>query len=208
VVANPAFDPNNPNAAPATVNNQFISFFTPERTRFFRRYYGGLRLKTYFFSPDVKGECDPKRKDRCDAPYDIFPGIIDITAGQDEAVTKGKLTKVLFRIEGVYPLPFVPGFHIFGSIYTSFKKNTQEQPFNTFLINAPVSGTANDANTFRFPLPSLDRDYFRVGVGVDLIQLLKRNKGGQPTASTAASPDQGSNGGKPQAGSNSNPPSH
>src|SRR5690348_8632269 len=112
VVANPAFDPNNPNAAPATVNNQFISFFTPERTRFFRRYYGGLRLKTYFFSPDVKGECDPKRKDRCDAPYDIFPGIIDITAGQDEAVTKGKLTKVLFRIEGVYPLPFVPGFHI------------------------------------------------------------------------------------------------
>lgn len=189
LVPNPAFDPTN-SMSPKTVGDPFISFFTPERTRFFRRYYGGFRLKTYFFSPDVKGECDPKRKDRCDAPYDIFPGIIDVTAGQDEAVTKGKLTRVLFRVEAVYPLPFVPGFHVFGSIYTSFKRNTQEQPFNTFPINAPTSGLANDSNTFRFPLMPLDRDYFRLGVGVDLIQLLKRNKGGQPTTTTSASSGQ------------------
>jgi len=208
VVPNPAFDPNNPNAAPATVTDPFISFFTPERTRFFRRYYGGFRLKTYFFSLDVKGECDPKRKDRCDAPYDIFPGIIDVTVGKDEAVTEGKLSHLLFRVEGVYPLPFVPGFHIFGSIYTAFRGNSQQQPFNTFTVNSPTNGAANDANTFRFSLAPLDRDYFRVGVGVDLIQLLKHGKGGQPTTSTAANSDQGGSGGKQQAGSNSNPPSH
>ena len=194
VAGNPAFDPTNP-ASPKTVNDSFVSFFTPQRSRFFRRYYGGFRLKTYFFSPDVQGECDPKIRARCNAPYDIFPGIIDVTAGQDEAVTKGKLTRVLFRVEGVYPLPFVPGFHIFGSIYTSFKGNAPSQPFNTFTVNTPANGDANDANTFRFPLNPLDRDYFRVGVGVDLIQLLKRNKGGQPTTATSPSSSQtGSNG--------------
>jgi hypothetical protein len=207
VVPNPAFDPTNP-MSQKTVGDQFISFFTPERSQFFRRYYGGLRLKTYFFSPDVKGECNPKRKGPCDAPYDIFPGIIDVTVGQDEAVTAGKLHHLLLRIEGVYPLPFVPGFHVFGSIYTAFRGNHQTQPFNTFTVNTPTDGSANDANTFRFPLAPLDRDYFRVGVGVDLIQLLKHGKGGQPTTTTAASSDQGSNGGKPQAGNNSNPPSH
>jgi hypothetical protein len=200
VVPNPAFDPNHPDPMiPATVNDSFVSFFTPARSRFFRRYYGGFRVKTYFFSPDVKGECDPKRKGRCDAPYDIFPGIVDVTVGQDEAVTKGKLTRVLFRIEGVYPLPFIPGFHIFGSIYTSFKRNSQDQPFNTFAINAPTNGAANDLNTFRFPLNPLDRDYFRIGVGIDLIQLLKRNKGGQPTTNTATTPSQGDSGGTPPA---------
>ena len=196
---NPAFDPKNPMGS-ATLNDPNITFFTPERSRFFRRYYGGIRLKTYFFSPDVGGECDPKIKSPCKAPYDIFPGIIDITAGQDEAVTAGKLSRVLFRVEGVYPLPFVPGFHVFGSIYTSFKRNTQEPPFNTFTINTPTDGTANDANTFRFPLNPLDRDYFRIGVGVDLIQLLKRNKGGQPTTTTSPSSSQSSSSTPSQSG--------
>jgi hypothetical protein len=192
-------DPNDPTKV---VNNQFISFFTPERSRFFRRYYGGLRLKTYFFSPDVRGDCNPKQKYRCDAPYDIFPGIVDVTVGKDEAVTAGRLKHVLFRVEGVYPLPFVPGLHVFGSIYSSFRGNSQGPPFNTFTITPPAAGAANDANTFRFPLNPLDRDYFRIGVGVDLIQLLKHNKGGQPTKDTSTTSSQSGN-----SGSSTTPPS-
>ncbi len=194
---NPAFDPTNP-MSPATVQDQFVDFFTPERSRFFRRYYAGFRLKTYFFSPDVKGDCNPKRK-RCDAPYDIFPGIIDVTAGQDEAVTAGRLKNIIFRIEGVYPLPFVPGLHIFGSIYSSFKGNHADFPLNSFNVNTPAEGARNDLNTFRFGLPPLNRDYFRVGIGIDLIQVFKRNKGGQPTTNTAAPPTQGDSGATPPA---------
>ena len=185
VAPNPAFDPTNP-MSPATVQDPFINFITPPRSRFFRRYYGGLRLKTHFFSPDVKSECgSARKKEDCEAPYDIFPGIIDITAGQDEAVTAGRLKNVLFRVEGVYPLPFVPGLHVFGSIYTSFKGDHLDQPFNAFTVNAPTNGASNDLNTFRFAVPSLNRDYFRLGIGVDLIQVIKRNKGGQPTNNTS-----------------------
>ena len=197
VAPNPAFDPTNP-MSPATVQDPFLSLFTPERSRFFRRYYAGLRFKTYFFSPDVKGDCNPKRK-QCDAPYDIFPGIIDVSVGQDEAVTAGRLKGVLFRVEGVYPLPFVPGLHIFGSIYSSFKGDHPDFPLNSFTVNTPAEGARNDLNTFRFGLPPLNRDYFRVGIGIDLIQVFKRNKGGQPTTNTAATPSQGDSGGTPPA---------
>ena len=195
---NPVIVAPNPAAAPggaATVQDQFIDFFTPERSRFFRRYYGGFRLKTYFFSPDVKGECDPPNPKGCPAPYDIFPGIIDVTVGQDEAVTAGRLRNALLRVEGVYPLPFYPGLHIFGSIYSSFKRNQTDFPLNSFSVNQPANGASNDLNTFRFGTPPLNRDYFRVGIGIDLIQVFKRNQGGQPTTTTSTQSSQGTSGG-------------
>ncbi|HKW75253.1 MAG TPA: hypothetical protein VJN64_06980 [Terriglobales bacterium] len=197
VAPNPAPGPN----APATVQDQFIDFFTPEQSRFFRRYYAGFRLKTYFFSPDVQGDCNAARK-RCDAPYDIFPGIIDLTVGQDEAVTAGKFRKLLLRAEGVYPLPFYPGLHIFGSVYTSWAGNNADPPFNFFAVNSPANGASNDFNTFRFPTPLLNRDYFRIGIGLDLIQVFKKDKGGQPSSSTKNQSDAGQSGAAPSSGSN------
>lgn len=190
VAPNLAFDPTNP-SSPATVQDPFINLVTAERSRFFRRYYGGVRLKTYFFSPDVRVGCDDRKQ--CDAPYDIFPGIIDISAGQDEAVTAGRFKDVLLRVEGVYPLPFYPGLHIFGSIYTVIKPNHTDFPLVPFTINTPTNGTANDLNTFRFAPPPLNRDYFRFGIGIDLIQVFKRGKGGQPTAATSPQSSQPGN---------------
>lgn len=169
-------------------NDQFIDFVTPERSRFFRRYYAGLRLKTYFFSPDVRGDCKTERKE-CEAPYDLFPGIIDLTLGQDESVTKGGFNGLLLRLEGVYPLPFYSGLHIFGSVFTSLTGDHLDQPFNSF---SPVAanGANTDFNTFRFATPLLKRDYFRIGIGVDLIQVFKHGKGGQPTTTTATPSNQ------------------
>ncbi len=202
VAPNPAFDATNP-ASPATVQDSFIDFFTPERSRFFRRYYAGFRLKTYFFSPDVRGDCNNGRK-VCDAPYDIFPGIIDLTLGQDEAVSSGKFRRPLLRAEGVYPLPFYPGLHIFGSFYTSWGGDQADAPLNSFSVNSPANGASNDFNTFRFATPLLNRDYFRIGVGVDLIQVFKKNKGGQPSSSTGAKAqtENVQSGAAPSSGSN------
>ena len=192
--------PNNaPLTSPAIVapdgsQKAFINFFTPDRSRFFRRAYAGVRLKTYFFSKDIQADCIPpvsRRPDRggCDAPYDIFPGIIDLTVGKDEAVTGGHMTTWLFRIDAVYPLPFYQGIHIFGSVYTGLTGNRTTPPFNSYNVQAPAAGSNNDANTFRFPLQPLNRDYFRVGIGVDLIQLFKKAaNGGQPSADAPAAP--------------------
>ena len=172
----------------------FIDFYTPDRSRFFRRYYAGFRLKTYFFSKDVHSYCKPfeqRASDEgdCSAPYDVFPGIIDLTFGRDEAVTAGHLDGWLFRIDSVYPLPWVPGLHVFGSIYTKLARNRADQPFTPYTLQKPADGAATDLNTFRFGLHPLDRDYFRIGVGVDLLQLLKRT--GQPKKDAPPAPTNG-----------------
>jgi hypothetical protein len=177
----------NPNA------RQFIDFFTPERSRFFRKAYFGLRLKTYFFSRTVKADCNPPvtRADNqgdCDGLYDIFPGTIDLTFGKDEAVSQGKFSSWLFRLDAVYPLPFYQGIHLFASMYTGLSGNTATQPYNSYTINTPTTGTNNDSNTFRFGIHPLDRDFFQVGIGIDLIQVFKKAvNGGQPS-STAPAP--------------------
>lgn len=169
----------------------YVDFYTPDRSRFFRRYYAGLRFKTYFFSQNVHSYCKPFEsrpgdEGDCAAPYDIFPGIIDLTFGRDEAVTAGRLSGWLFRIEGVYPLPWYQGIHIFGSIYTKLASSRADQPFTPYTIQAPQAGAATDLNTFRYGVHLLDRDYFRVGIGVDLIQVFKKT--GQPDKKAPPAP--------------------
>jgi len=229
---------NGPVIRVGTDDKPFITFVTPDRSRFFRRFYTGMRLKTFFFNQSIKGNCYPRKSDDSDqstqkskrtlsnqtdknkedrenassqdasnvvatqtvdtagkalkkpatldedpcqeTPYNVFAGIIDMTFGKDEAVTGGHLKGWLFRIEASYPLPFYPGMHVFGSIYTG-GKDPKLPPFNAIAIQAPDNNatiTPNDSNTFRFQVPPLNRDYFRIGIGVDLVQLFK--KAGQP----------------------------
>ena len=170
----------------------FIQFYEQDRSRFFRRYYAGLRLKTYFFSPDVHSYCQPfenRNLDEgdCAAPYDMFPGIIDLTFGQDESVTGGRTVGIVARLDAVYPLPWFKGMHVFGSMYTRIHGSSKaSQPFSGYTIVNPSNGAANDLNTFRFGLQPLDRDYFRIGVGVDLIQVFKKT--GQPDKNAPQAP--------------------
>jgi hypothetical protein len=189
--------------APDGTTRAFINFFTPERSRFFRKFYAGIRLKTYFFNPSLKSECNPpvkrgESRGDCDALYDIFPGTIDLTVGKDEAVSAGKLSTWLFRLDANYPLPFYPGVHLFASMYTGLQGNKPTQPFNSYTINTPTTGTNNDSNTFRFGVQPLNRDYFRVGIGVDLVQVFKKpSSGGQPTSTTTTAASGSSQGSTP-----------
>jgi hypothetical protein len=64
--------------------------------------------------------------------------------------------------------------------------NSVSQPYSGYTILAPANGAATDLNTFRFVLQPLDRDYFRVGVGVDLIQVFKKT--GQPNKNAPSAP--------------------
>jgi hypothetical protein len=186
-VQNPSSNPD-----PNKGVRSFIEFYEQDRSRFFRRYYAGLRLKTYFFSPDVHSYCQPfesRNLDEgdCAAPYDMFPGIIDLTFGQDESVTRGRTLGVVARLDAVYPLPWFRGMHVFGSMYTRIHGSSKvNQPFSGYTIVNPTNGAANDLNTFRFAFQPLDRDYFRIGVGVDLIQVFKKT--GQPDKNAPQAP--------------------
>jgi len=172
---------NDPDGNPVTPT--IIAFVNKDRTRFFRRYYAGLRLKTYFFTDRMKGECDDPRQaaDRCERLMNLFPGVLDFTVGKDEAVTGGRFSNWLLRLDAVYPLPFNPAFHIFGGANIVFGRNTTTLP----LVLEPPQQFLNlsDPHVFVQALDPPNRDTYRIGVGVDLLQIIK-GKASKPAAAT------------------------
>ena len=152
---------------PGAKDKEFIAFVPPDRNRFFRRYFAGLRLKTYYVRDDFPDELDT-----------IFPGIIDITVGQNESVTGGALRGVVFGVEGIYPLPFIKGkqrgsLYVFGSARVKLNDAKIETPVFLQPPDSPVAVPGD--KVFIQQLPPRDSDYYRLGIGVDLIRLIKRN---------------------------------
>jgi len=167
-----------------------IIFVEEERSRFFRKYYTGLRFKTHFFSDKVEGTCDwdPGVKP-CHALFNRFPGIFDLTIGQDETVTGGQLKRWVLRADAVYPVPFARGFHIYGTAYTALAKNDVQQPIILSPANMPLA--LSDAALRIQAVPARKRDYYRIGLGFDLAQYLRKQSeaGGKQTAAAPAQPD-------------------
>jgi hypothetical protein len=163
-----------------------IAFVDEDRTRFFRRYYTGFRFKTYFFSDRVKGECDdPRRGESCEGLINLFPGIVDITAGKDEAVTGGKLRNWVFRLDAVYPLPFIPSLHIFGGANVVFARNTTMPPL---VLEPPAKFLPfSDPNIFVQQVTPPNRDTYRIGLGVDLLEIIRSKLNKQPSAAVTHS---------------------
>jgi hypothetical protein len=132
-----------------------------DRNRFFRQYYGGLRLKSYFVKESNHDELD-----------NIFPGIIDLTFGQNETVTGGDLHGGIVRIDGIYPLPFAKGVYVFGSALMKLSKPKIGPPI---ILQIPETAPEFPSDkVFIQQVPARDADHYRIGVGVDLIRLLKR----------------------------------
>lgn len=156
-------------AFPGAKGNDFIAFVSSDRNRFFREYYAGLRLKTYYVSSKSGEE---------DNLANIFPGVIDITFGQNETVTGGNLHGGVVRIDGIYPLPFIKGkyagaIYAFGSVLMKLSKPKITAP----VILEPTDSTVKvpGDKVFIQQVPPRDTDHYRLGVGVDLIRLLKGN---------------------------------
>ena len=95
----------------------------PQRGRFFRQYYGGVRVASQLKTPLT----------------------LDATVGQNEAITGGTLQGAVLRFDSFYALP-VPGAD-FAYLY------------GTMLMKANGRGPGTDL--------------YRLGVGIDFIQLLK-----------------------------------
>ena len=153
-------------AFPNAKGNDFIAFVSGDRNRFFREYYAGLRLKTYYVT------------DKDDELRDIFPGVIDITFGQNESVTGGDLHGGIARIDGTYPLPFITGkyagaIYAFGSAFMKLSRPRIAPP----IILEPADATVKvpGDKVFIQQVPERDTDHYRLGVGVDLIRLFKHN---------------------------------
>jgi hypothetical protein len=162
--------PGAPGLPPLPAGTDFIAFVSPDRDRFFRQFYVGFRMQGYYF--DYKNP---------DIPLQRFPASLDVTFGQNEAVTGGRLRGGVIRLEGFYPLPYedLKFINLFG---TAIIKPTRTQITDPLILEAAPAGTTIPANNvFILTVPQINRDYYRVGVGVDFIQLVKKLGAGNNT---------------------------
>ncbi len=151
---------------PQVIGKTEVAFVTADRDRFFRQYYAGFRLKTHYFNAD-----DPPK------PLARFPATLDITYGQNESVTGGRLRGGVIRLEGFYPLPYdqTRFLYLFGTVMLKPSRTKITDPL---LLQPPDPNIkVPSSQVAMVTVPQANRDYYRIGVGVDFIELVKVVKG-------------------------------
>ena len=160
--------PGAPGLPSLPTGTEFVAFVSPDRDRFFRQFYGGLRLQTHYFDYRNPG-----------IPLNRYPAQLDITYGQNEAITGGRLRGGVIRIEGFYPLPYdeMKFINLFGMALIRPIRTNITDPL---ILQPAPSGTIVPANNvLLITVPQMNRDYYRLGVGIDFISFVKKLGAGQ-----------------------------
>jgi hypothetical protein len=160
----------------------FVVVYPADRLQFFRYYAGGLRIKFYRMdnSKDDNGQLHGGYQ---------FPGNFDITFGQNEYVTGGKLHGIVLHAGGTFPIADYL-YLTFGMDTSLTKNSTPTLP----LLTLAGSNPASDATVVKVRQSQFNRDRYTVGLGFDLAHFLKENLGKKETANNAAA-----GGGNPSA---------
>jgi hypothetical protein len=151
--------PDAPGLPPEARGKEFVSFIAADRDRFFRQYFVGLRLQTFFFN-------------RYNIPIQRFPAQLDFTVGQSEFITGGSLHGPVIRIEGYYPLPYndLKWINLFGTAQLRPGRANATLPL---VLQAAPAGTIVPASNVALILaPQPNRDYYRAGFGIDFISFV------------------------------------
>ncbi len=175
-----------PACTPSAVSYKNVAFVLPNRSRFYRDYFAGLRLRTFYFT----GPCKKKKSEAATVGdckvVNTYPGTFDVRFGQDETVTAGYLRGLVMTISSSYPLPGTGGtVRIFGATYIRLHNNQ-----NTLaLAMLPTSPTVpiTDPSVVIQPISPSDQDYYRLGIGVDLIPIFAKWIASSKSSSSTAS---------------------
>jgi hypothetical protein len=104
-----------------------VAFLYPNRSRSYRDYYVGIRLRTLFlseFCPDASESYQSEQPTKSCQVQNTFPGAFDFRFGEDETVTGGHPVPIVMAVAGDYPLPSTNGaVRIFGSGYFRLHRN-------------------------------------------------------------------------------------
>ncbi len=142
-------------AFPQAAGAAYIGFVPPARFQFYRSWGAGIRLTTQY-----PGGAPPA------ATYTI-------SAGQDEAVTGGRLHGTVGKIDVFYPLPLTikqfRWIYLFGNAALRLGRARDFGPFDLAPAPAGVSGSDPDVAIVAVPA---NRDVYRIGIGVDAVALL------------------------------------
>jgi hypothetical protein len=132
---------------------QAVAFVTKGRDRFFREYYTGLRFESHYLN----------------AP----PHTVDIVIGQNEAVTGGGLHGAVVRMDAFYPLPSSKVSFIYLFASGVFKISARSAAADPLLLQSSVGRTLYDPDVFVATVPGSNRDFYRIGIGLDLLHLFR-----------------------------------
>ncbi|HEY9403819.1 MAG TPA: Ig domain-containing protein [Pyrinomonadaceae bacterium] len=165
----------------AAAEKQNIAFVYPDRDRFLRQFYAGFRFKTFYFNNDSA------------EPINRFPAILDVMFGQNEAVTGGRLKSVVtndegkiigesrnlvMRLEAFYPFPIREASFLYLYGTAMMKLGGKGVKITTPLFLSKSDGDVSLTSDSVFIAPNLqtDRDYYRIGIGVNLTELFNRRR--------------------------------
>jgi len=138
----------------------FAAFVPDDRDRFFRQYYGGIRLQTHFFN-------------RYNVPMQRFPAQFDFTFGQNEYVTGGRFRGSVFRFDGYFPLPY-EGLKFINLLGTAIIKPSRVKITSPLILKAADGIKPFDDSVLLVPVSQFNRDYYRVGVGMDFLSFIQK----------------------------------
>jgi len=94
--------------------------------------------------------------------------------GFNESVTGGRIHGGVMRLEGFVPIPYakMTWVYLFGT--GLFKPGAHATIAHPFLLDGAPTGTLlTDPNAVVISTPQADRDYYRVGVGIDFVELVQ-----------------------------------
>ena len=137
-----------------------IAFSNQDRTNFLMKYGAGVR--SVYPLQDCKTSSS-----NCSTAY----AAIDGTLGQDSSVTGGYLRGVVFKLDGILPIPTGSSswLYLFGSAYMRLQSNKNLAPL---ILQTPTPPIAVPSPTVVvLPLVQPNRDYYRLGVGLNINQL-------------------------------------
>jgi len=143
----------------------YVAFVQSDRDRFFRQYYAGIRMQTFFFN-------------RHNIPLQRFPAQLDLQFGINEYVTRGRATGGVIRLDGYFPLPYenMSFINLFG---TAIFRPVRSQIQAPLILEPAADAMKFDPKAVLLPIAHFNRDYYRVGIGIDFVsfvgKLLKRN---------------------------------
>lgn len=159
----------------------FIAFVFPDRDRFLRQFYFGVRFKTFYY------------EDNRTTPINRFPAIFDFMIGQNEAVSGGRLKNDVtdangriigrkrswvLRLEAFYPFPIKEAsfLYLYGTAMMKIGGGGVRIDTPLFLDTAPGNISITDNNVFVAPTLQTNRDYYRFGIGINLTDLFNRRR--------------------------------
>lgn len=130
-----------------------IAFTNQDRSNFLLKYGAGVRATYPLFGPNAWSS-------------------VDVTLGQDASVSGGYLHGVVFKVDAILPIPTGSAsswLYLFGSTYIRLQSNQNLSPL--VLQTPPTPISVPSPTVFVLPLRQPNRDYFRLGVGLNINQL-------------------------------------